>query len=175
LSVVDYAKAQLQELEKTCTTKEDLKAQKQINKSILKMLKVFAAQGHSGFSAGCALNIFNRLVKFKPLVPLQGTDDEWEPGHNGFPAQNKKCSSVFKYDDGTCYDIDAAIVSDDGGLTFCVAFDEFQKPVTFPYMPPTTPEEVFIEYNEKTKKFVNITGNANKIKKLREKRKSEVE
>ena len=44
---------------------------------ILKMVNVFAEEGHSGFSANYAINILQKLLRFEPLSPLTGEDDEW--------------------------------------------------------------------------------------------------
>lgn len=66
-----------------------------LGRSVLDLIKAFAKQGHSGMSANMAINLFERLAKYKPLVPLDFCDDEWnECGEGTF--QNKRDSAVFK-------------------------------------------------------------------------------
>jgi hypothetical protein len=75
--------------------------------AIMKMVEVFAAEGHSGFSANMAIDIFSKIARFKPLTPLTGEESEWMCGHaeDGL-CQNIRFSSVFKRKDGKPYDID---------------------------------------------------------------------
>lgn len=113
-------------------------------KDILEIVDVFSEQGHSGFSANIAINTLNRLLRFKPLGPLTGKDDEWdevevEPGL----YQNKRYSSVFKGEDGRAYDINAIIFSDDEGETWYTCKDS-RKDIEFPYVVPDEPEKRFI-------------------------------
>jgi hypothetical protein len=79
---------------------------------ILKMVKTFADEGHSGFSASYALRLLQKLHDFKPLSPLTGEDDEWvKHDYEGAPVvyQNKRCSTVFKDEDGNAYDINGVV------------------------------------------------------------------
>ena len=104
--MIEYAKRELELI-----GKDEDGVQELMNKNILEIVEIFSKQGHSGFSAGYALNVLERLLRYKPLTPLTGNDNEW----NG--TQNKRCSGVFKKEDGTFEDIDAIIVSDNGGIT----------------------------------------------------------
>lgn len=63
--------------------------------------------------------------------------------------QNKRCSSVFRrhFDNGTAYDIDGKVFSDDGGKTF-YSCRESRIPVTFPYYPKEKPERVILPQEE---------------------------
>lgn len=147
---VEYAKSELARI-----TKDGDGLQNAINKNILDIIELFASQGHSGFTAGYAMSILERLSRFKPITPLTGEDDEWikvsdEMGQRCF--QNKRCSSVFKTTDAQgntieVHDIDAIACSDNGGLTWFTS-SRFRKNVTFPYEPPTHPEKIYIEYTE---------------------------
>ena len=87
--------------------------QGQICDHILKMLSLFGEEGHSGFSASYALQCLEKLLRFKPLSPLTGEEDEWGDVSemSGKPHyQNKRCSSVFKDgQDGEAYDIDGKV------------------------------------------------------------------
>lgn len=80
-------------------------------KNAYEMLKVFSGAGHSGFSGGATLQLFNRLAEFKCLTPLNDNHDDWmdvsQCAANTY-FQSKRQSSCFS-DDGlkTYYDIDA--------------------------------------------------------------------
>ena len=43
--------------------------QEMICNHVLKLLDVFADEGHSGSSAPYAINLFSKLAKFDPIVP----------------------------------------------------------------------------------------------------------
>ena len=75
---------------------------------VLKLLEMFCEQGHSGFSANFAINMFKTLANWKPLSPLTGEPDEWtEVGPDVW--QNKRASNVFKGEDGRAYWIDGIV------------------------------------------------------------------
>ena len=126
--------------------------QEAICKHVLKLLDVFADEGHSGSSAPYAVNVFQKLAMFEPLVPLTGEDWEWtEVGEGVF--QNKRCSRVFKQADrfdGQAYDIDGIVFyewherdldPDETGYPGKTRFkshytsSDSRVPVTFPYTP----------------------------------------
>lgn len=115
-----------------------------VNAHLIKMIMIFSREGHSGGSAGWAAAALNRLLKFKPLAPLFGTDDEWvEVGETeaGVPIfQNSRYGCVFKEGkDGQAYDIETRVY-DDGSALFQRGGD--RQPITFPYSPPAQPEVV---------------------------------
>jgi hypothetical protein len=102
-----------------------------MGEAVMKMIRVFAEERHSGFSASMAVNIFAKLAKYEPLTPLTGEDDEWtevEPG----VFQNKRCCHVFKQN-GEAYDIDGKIFRDPDGI--CFTSKDSRVTVTFPYTP----------------------------------------
>jgi hypothetical protein len=121
---------------------------------VLKLLDVFAEEGHSGSTAPYAVNVFKKLAMFEPLVPLTGEDWEWTEVHEGC-FQNKRCSRVFKQADrfdGQAYDIDARVFyewnereldPDEEGYPGKRRFKshytsrDSMVPVTFPYTPST--------------------------------------
>ena len=86
-----------------------------VARDVIQLLTVFAAQGHSGFSASLAIHWFKNLASYKPITPLL---NPMETGlyHDvsGFNPQDGKCtlqsthvSSLFSEDGGkTWYDID---------------------------------------------------------------------
>lgn len=78
--------------------------------SVLELVKVFAKQGHSGFSAHQTLKIFNIVADFKNLTPIGQSADEWVDMSevSGEPMwQNRRRGTTFSRDAGkTWYDID---------------------------------------------------------------------
>ena len=123
-----------------------------MRKHILHMMKEFADEGHSGFSASYAISILTKLLDFKPLSPLTGEDSEWSDVREYGPTpyyQNKRRSSVFKDADGSCYDIDGKVFwewyKDDasGWSKSYYSGQDSRTPVTFPY---TVPDKPIYEY-----------------------------
>jgi hypothetical protein len=126
--------------------------QEAICKHVLKLLDVFADEGHSGSSAPYAVNVFKKLAMFEPLVPLTGEDWEWTETSEGV-FQNKRCGHVFKQADrfdGQAYDIEGIVFyewherdldPDEPGYPGKTRFkshytsSESRVPVTFPYTP----------------------------------------
>jgi len=99
------------------------------------LIFVFSTQGHSGASASVTTDMLERLLRFEPLRPLTGEDDEWIEVSDGV-YQNKRCSHVFKDKGrygGQAYDIDAIIWVEPNGATFTGA--DSVKVITFPYTP----------------------------------------
>lgn len=101
--------------------------------AVLKLVKVFADEGHSGASASMAIGLFQRVARFEPLTPLTGADDEWMEVSDG-TFQNVRCSHVFK-ENGQPYDINGKVFREPSGACF-TSFDS-RVPVTFPYTPKT--------------------------------------
>lgn len=118
---------------------------------VLKLLEVFADEGHSGSTAPYTVSLFEKLAMFEPIVPLTGEDWEWvEVGPGVF--QNKRCSHVFKNRDcfnGQAYDIQGIVFydwyTDEDGVKSKSHFTcgDSHVPITFPYTPKT-------EYKERT-------------------------
>lgn len=109
--MLNYAKSELAKI-----PHDEDGTQSLMDENILEIVEKFSDQEHSGFSANYAIHALERLLRFKPLTPLTGEDDEWERTHFG-TKQNKRCSSVFLNEDGTANDINAIVVSDNGGIT----------------------------------------------------------
>ena len=149
MSLVQYAES---ELDRIGMTDED-EYNGMMRKHLLHMVKEFADEGHSGFSASYALQCLKKLLKFKPLSPLTGEDDEWSDvsSISGKPYyQNKRCSSVFKDGkDGQAYDIDGKVfwewARDENGEPYKSYYTGrgSRVPVTFPY---TVPDEPIYEW-----------------------------
>ena len=101
--------------------------------AVIQLVKVFADQGHSGFSASRTIAIFAKVAGFEPLVPLTGADDEWTECVHGI-YQNKRCSRVFK-ENGQAYDIEGIVFRDKDGSAWTSR--DSRVGVTFPYTPTT--------------------------------------
>lgn len=141
--------------------------QEAICKHILLLLQVFAKEGHSGTTAPYTINLFSKLAKFDPIVPLTGEDWEWNnvsehwSDKNVAVYQNKRCGAVFKQTDrfdGQPYYLDGKIfwewVSFDdveGGKPFKSYYTNHASrvPIEFPYTPKS--EYVFVP----TERFPN--------------------
>ncbi|MBR4345307.1 MAG: hypothetical protein IKP88_21805 [Lachnospiraceae bacterium] len=126
---------------------EEDEMQDLVEKNILELIEVFSKQGHSGFSGNYVLSIFDRLVRYLPITPLTGDDDEWNKcfSKSNF-FQNKRCSRVFKDSDGP-YDSCVRTFSDDSGETFYQSRDS-RESIEFPYYPPTYPKQIILENRE---------------------------
>ena len=85
-----------------------------IGEAVMKLVRVFASEGHSGGSAQLTLAAFERVARFKSLTPITDDPAEWmdvtDMGADGSPPlwQNRRQSSCFSNDGGkTYYDVDA--------------------------------------------------------------------
>ena len=147
MSLVSYAENELDRMGLTDDGEDGYNTM--MRKHLLHMVKEFADEGHSGFSASYALQCLEKLLHFKPLSPLTGEDDEWHDvsemsGTTHY--QNKRCSSVFKDGkDGEAYDIDGKVfwewirTEDDREIKSYYTGRESRVPVTFPYRVPDKP------------------------------------
>jgi hypothetical protein len=105
---------------------------------ILKMVNVFAEEGHSGFSANYAINILQKLLRFEPLSPLTGEDDEWKlcKYNDRETYQNKRFSRVFKEGkDGQAYDMQGKVFVEPNGASYTSR--DSRVYIEFPYTPKT--------------------------------------
>ena len=71
--LTEYARNELDRL----MSNNDDGMQSLMNQNILDLIEMFSEQGHSGFSASYLIHALQRLMKWKPLQPLTGEDDEW--------------------------------------------------------------------------------------------------
>ena len=136
--------------------------QEQMCNGILKMLDIFADEGHSGFSAAYAIDLFKKIARFEPLGPLTGADDEWfqHDYGDGLTYQNKRMGSVFKQSDrfnGKPYWLDGKVfwewysVPDiDDGKPFKSYYTgaDSRVVIEFPWVKPESPEYVFVPTDE---------------------------
>lgn len=114
---------------------------------ILKMIKVFAEEGHTGFSANYVIECLQKLLQFEPLSPLTGEEDEWSEPINGI-LQNKRAYRVFKnINDGRAFDVRGRVFVGQEGQTYISG--DSRVYIEFPYTPKT--EYVNVEEEQKTK------------------------
>ena len=95
MTMLESAKWQLNKVLEKCTERD---MQIMMNNDVMELLKVFEEQGHSGFSASIAINLFSKLAKYKLITEIEDNPEDWD--ENG---QHKHIPSVFKRKDGTCY------------------------------------------------------------------------
>lgn len=139
-SLVTYAK---EEMERAWPEAERDEMQQFACDNVLELLRVFSEQGHSEFSGNYVLSVFNKLVRFKPLSPLTGEEDEWfTPDKHDGRQQNKRCGSIFREngDNSTAYNSEANVFEDQDGFTFTTYLSA--APVKFPYTVPDKPNIV---------------------------------
>ena len=127
----------IDELKRIGMYESDDEMNNEMAEHILKMVKLFGEENHSGFSAAYAVSILEKLLRFKPLSPLTGNDDEWneiteEMGRKLY--QNKRCSHVFKDENGA-YDIDGKVFVEPNGASYTNR--DSRVYVEFPYTPKT--------------------------------------
>jgi len=117
--------------------------------AVMELIRVFANQGRSGYSAGLVVQIFSRLAKYEPLLPLTGQDDEWVESYADGLLQNKRDYSVFK-ENGVPFHSDAIIWRDPSGFGFLGLVEGVQssQKIVFPFMPKTFYVDVDYENKE---------------------------
>lgn len=146
MNLIEFAKNELDIVLNKCEDEEGKEMQEMINKDILEIVEIFSKQGHSGFSANYAINLITKLLKYEPITPLTGEDNEWQLLDYGddIKYQNKRCSRVFKDKEGKAYDIEGKIFTDNNGRTwFTKGGGGSRTYITFPYTPTT--KKVFLE------------------------------
>jgi len=121
--------------------------QKAICEGVLKLLEVFHGEGHSGSSAPYAINMFSKLAKFEPIVPLTGENWEWNDissySSDDMKYQNKRCCYVFKGSDGRAYNSQGKVfwewyTNDDGEKRKShFTSGDSRVYIEFPYTPTT--------------------------------------
>lgn len=130
MSLIDYAR---DELKIAGLLDKDSDYNGMLGEAILRMIGLFAEEGHSGYSASAAIAIFNKLARFEPITPLTGEDGEWVHVHENI-YQNNRCSRVFR-DNGIAYDIEGKVFVDPDGSTWVNG--DSRVNITFPYRPTT--------------------------------------
>lgn len=99
-------------------------------KAVMRQVRLFSIEGHSGMSAGAAMNITKQVCMFRPLTPLTGADDEWMDITDGL-YQNRRCFSIFKEDGGSAYNNEGKVFEDSTGAHYTSR--DSRVPVEFPW------------------------------------------
>lgn len=147
MNLLEFAQNELKLLEDNCRDDEEaLKMQKLVTKDVMQIIQTFVEQQHTGFSANYMLNILERLLRFKPLTPIEDKPEDWEDCSSlGLEAlQHKRCTSVFKRPDGTAYWVEGRIFTDDGGKSWYTSKDS-SIDIEFPFNVPLHSENVYVE------------------------------
>lgn len=134
---MSHARTELEILQKNAEAEDpDDPAQGWVTNDLLEMVAVFSGQGHSGFSASYCRQVLNKLLKFEPLTPLTGADDEWSDALSldGNTLQNVRCGRIFK-ENGRAYDMDGIVFEDPDGARFTSRHSRVY--IEFPYTPTT--------------------------------------
>jgi hypothetical protein len=76
--------------------------------AVVELMKVFAGQGHSGFSADMTRTLFGKLSNFETLTDLTDDPDEWnevtDMCADGKPLwQSRRNPAAFSNDNGKSY------------------------------------------------------------------------
>ncbi len=154
-SLLQHAATELDAIGMTADSPDKMNAA--MRKHLLHMVTEFSKEGHSGFSAGYAVSMLERLLRFKPLGPLTGNDSEWTDVHTKDDGvvvyQNKRCSTVFREgeDNATAYNIEGRVFwrweTDEHGNKYKAYFTNYDSrvPVVFPYNVSAEPEYVEAE------------------------------
>jgi len=79
-----------------------------IRDAVLDIVRTFARQGHSGYSAAYTLSLIQRLLAFEPLSPLTDDPADWVNVADNL-WQCRRQSAAFSHDGGKTY----YLVSDD--------------------------------------------------------------
>jgi hypothetical protein len=108
--LVDFAKT---ELDKAGLFSKDSDYEGMLGNAVMDLMKVFASQGHSGFSAQLTRQLFNLVSDYKPLSPLTDNPDEWmevgdqmpprTPSGEGSVWQSRRNPEAFSEDGGKTY------------------------------------------------------------------------
>ena len=148
MSFIKYAEKELDLIGMSADSEDEMNLA--MRDHILRMIRVFSQEGHSGFSAAYAVSCLEKLLRYEPLSPLTGEDDEWTEldYDEDTTYQNKRCGRVFKDANGNAYDIDGIIfwewyTDPETGEKYKSHFTckDSRVPVQFPYTPKTEYKE----------------------------------
>jgi len=103
-----------------------------IRKCIMELIDVFVRYEPDTHIMHYCRAFFRNLLVGKPLTPLTGEDDEWEPFQENI-WRNKRYSNVFKDNEGEAVDARARLFRQDRGA-WRVTEDSI-KAIKFPYSP----------------------------------------
>lgn len=94
------------ELELAGLFDEDSDYEGMLAEAVVDLIRVFAAQGHSGFSAHGTIDLFQRLASYQNLTPLDSSPSMWNEVGDGVWQSNRR-PDAFSTDRGqTWYYLD---------------------------------------------------------------------
>jgi hypothetical protein len=150
MNMNDWAKKELDiVLEKARTNdgEDGLEMQTMMNNQVMEIVELFCTHEHSGFSSGVAIGMLVRLLDYKPLTAITGSDDEWGPIDKswGNTQQNKRCSAIFRKneDNATANYMYSKIFSDNGGHSWFTN-DKSSGQAIFPFVVPNKSQKVYL-------------------------------
>jgi hypothetical protein len=111
MDLITHAQNELDAIGMTIDSPDEMN--REMRKHILRLVMEFSNEGHSGFSASYAVSILEKLLRYQPLAPLSGNDEEWVnvAEQSGKPLwQNKRASHVFREGDDYAYDIQGKVL-----------------------------------------------------------------
>ena len=134
MTLVDYTKGELTSLKENIDNTELLE---QISPLLIDTLTKLSDLNDTE-AIMAFINTFNNLIKYTPLTPLTGEEDEWgEVKTAGFTKyqQNKRCARVFRNnaDNNEVYIVDGTLFSEDGGKTWFQCKESKFKIKGFPF------------------------------------------
>jgi hypothetical protein len=97
------------ELERAGMFDKDSDYHGMLGESTMRLIKTFASEGHSGFSAQMQIELFRLLASFKTLTPITNNPNEWMEVSKYAGSdqkgiwQNTRDSSNFSNDGGKTY------------------------------------------------------------------------
>lgn len=93
------------ELERAGLFDKDSDYNGMLGEATMRLIKVFASEGHSGFSASLAVQLFQTLAQYKTLTPITDDPEEWMNVNEHLEGtwQNKRDPSLFSEDGGKTY------------------------------------------------------------------------
>lgn len=73
--------------------------------AVLRMIEVFAREGHSGFSASYTRHLFHKLANYEQLTPITDSPEDWTnvDEHLKGTWQCKRNPALFSEDGGKTY------------------------------------------------------------------------
>lgn len=111
------------ELEAAGMLGEDSDYEGMVGRAVLELIETFAKQGHSGFSAGVTVEVFQILASYGPLGPLTDNPAEWQKIHDGIATEEEPLWQSRRNPEA---------FSNDGGKTYYVLSDPMQVDGTLP-------------------------------------------
>jgi hypothetical protein len=95
-----------EELRRAGLFDEDADYGGEVGHNVLKLVRVFSTQDHSGGSAELTIYLLHKLLRYKALTPITSDPAEWMDVTDGL-WQNRRSSTLFSNNGGkTWWDID---------------------------------------------------------------------